>query len=135
MGKKSGFGGFEKNLINLYLPFFTWIWKYYWYSNFLQKLCSWVLFQKYLDRSEWMILSQKWVELWRWIFVCDQTFIEATNLFKYFKWVWPGMPRYVQIYVKLWINFISRVNWAERCFLHVVRGPKNLKICWIISSG
>ena len=26
-GKKSGFGGFEKNLINLCVPFFTWIWK------------------------------------------------------------------------------------------------------------
>ena len=41
----------------------------------------------------------------------------ATNFFSLFKWVWSGMPRHAQSYVKSWVSFISKRSWAIKLFL------------------
>lgn len=62
---------------------------------FWEKPGSSVLVKKSLEQSECRILSttisHKKFEIWNWIFVFDQTAIQATILFSHFRSLWLGM--------------------------------------------
>ena len=116
----------------------------YGFCNFLQKpqvwekSSSWVMFKKHIEQSECRILqtaiSQKRVEVWSFIFYV----------------VWH--PWKQQIYSVILSGYgkvcldMSRIMSdsksassqecfeQQRCFLHVLRDPQKLQICWIISG-
>ena len=94
--------------------FFTWIWTYYWFPDFLQR--------PRLGKNWFLSCGPKTYRAIRiqisvyynmnLIFCLRLPSLEATHLLRHFKWVWPGVPRHAQSYPKSWVSFISRMSWA-----------------------
>ena len=114
-------------MLSVHLYFFTWLWKYYWHSNFLEKTTCLgkIWFLSYSPETSRPIRNYN-ISQTSWSmklnFCLCVVSPKAKHLFRRLKWVWSGISGHAQCYAKSWVNFISRMSWAVNLVFYIWLG-------------
>ena len=85
---------------------------------------------------QYLAISQGKCEGWSWFFVCRLISKVSSNLYYYFRYVWPGMPKSPKITRLVFLSNILRNSWFDEVdFLHVVKHGSFLQTDTMIFDG